>query len=166
VVSARAPIPMQPFGNAWYAINFEADGGKFSNIEQAVESRKSVMQFIAELEKNYPVQKSGHTLFGFSQGSILSYALSLSHPEKFKQIVAMSGYIDEKMLVENYREQDFSHLRIFGSHGTQDQVIPVDWARKNQPFLNDLNIENDYSEYPVGHGISPAGFQKLLKWLS
>lgn len=165
VVSARAPKAMQPFGNAWYEIDFEADGGKFSNIEQAVESRKLLTDFIGELEKHYPIKTSEHTLFGFSQGSILSYAVGLSQPEKFKQIVAMSGYIDEKMYAPDYRKNDFSNLRVFASHGTQDPVIPIEWARKNQPFLNELGIENIYEEFPIGHGINPQGFQELLKWL-
>jgi len=28
IISVRAPYPMQPFGNAWYAINFDAQKGK------------------------------------------------------------------------------------------------------------------------------------------
>ena len=31
IISAKAPYPMQPFGNAWYAINFDAEKGKWSN---------------------------------------------------------------------------------------------------------------------------------------
>jgi phospholipase/carboxylesterase len=27
IISVRAPYPMQPYGNAWYAINFDAEQG-------------------------------------------------------------------------------------------------------------------------------------------
>ena len=30
VISLRAPYAMQPYGNAWYAINFDAEKGKWS----------------------------------------------------------------------------------------------------------------------------------------
>ncbi|MGK0252499.1 MAG: phospholipase/carboxylesterase, partial [Gammaproteobacteria bacterium] len=38
IVSARAPYEMPPQGAAWYAINFDASGEKFSDIDQARES--------------------------------------------------------------------------------------------------------------------------------
>lgn len=165
ILSVRAPYPMGGFGNAWYEINFDAGQNKFSNIEQAIESRRKIGHFIDEVIENYPVDPKQITLLGFSQGTILSYALALSHPEKVKQVVALSGYIDENMLVENYRENDFSGLRFYCSHGVVDQVIPVEWARRNKPFLDALGIENKYSEFPVGHGVAPENFFELKKWL-
>lgn len=165
VVSARAPYDLMYGSYAWYAINFDADENKFSDIAQAVESRDRIAHFIDELLQKYPVDPQKVTLIGFSQGSILSYAVALSYPKKIQQVVAMSGYINPEMAVENYRENDFSNLRIFASHGTVDQVIPVDWARKVKPFLDELTIENTYKEYPVGHGVSPQNFFDFRNWL-
>jgi phospholipase/carboxylesterase len=71
--------------------------------------------------------------FGFSQGAILSYAIALSHPEKISKVIALSGYLNEEIIEENYRNNDFSKLNI-ASHGVVDQVIPVTWARKQHPF--------------------------------
>ena len=36
IVSLKAPIPMQPYGNAWYNIYFDNNNGKFSDDEQAI----------------------------------------------------------------------------------------------------------------------------------
>lgn len=165
VVSARAPYDMMYGSYAWYAINFDADENKFSDIGQAIESRDLIAGFIDELVAEYPIDKNNVTLIGFSQGSILSYAVALSYPQKIKQIVALSGYINSEMAVENFRKNDFSNLRIFGSHGSVDQVIPVDWARKNKPFLDSLGIDNVYKEYPVGHGVAPQNFYDFRSWL-
>jgi phospholipase/carboxylesterase len=46
-------------------------------------------------------------LLGFSQGAILSYAV-LSHPEK-SAVIALSGYLNEEIIEENYRNNDFSN---------------------------------------------------------
>lgn len=165
VVSARAPYDLIYGSYAWYAINFDADENKFSDIAQAVESRDRIACFIDELIQKYPIDPHKVTLIGFSQGSILSYAVALSYPQKVQQVVAMSGYINPEMATENYRQNDFSKLRIFASHGSADQVIPVDWARKVKPFLDGLNIENTYKEYPVGHGVSPQNFFDFRNWL-
>jgi phospholipase/carboxylesterase len=165
IVSARAPYNMQYGAYAWYAINFDADENKFSDHEQAKISRDLIAQFIDELIQTYPIDPKNVTLVGFSQGSILSYAIALSHPDKVQRVVALSGYVSEPILEENYLRNDLSKLKIFHSHGTADQVIPVEWARKTKPFLEKLGINSTYKEYPVGHGVAPQNFYDFKNWL-
>lgn len=165
IISAKAPYPMQPFGNAWYAINFDADKGKWNDNEQAKASVELISNFIDEATNNYPVNKNNVTLLGFSQGSILSYAVALTYPKKVQNIVALSGYINHDILPEDIKLQNYSNLDFYCSHGSVDQVIPVDWARQTQPFLNSLNIKNTYSEFPVGHGVAPQNFYEFKDWL-
>lgn len=165
VISARAPYNMQYGAYAWYAINFDADENKFSDHEQAKISRDLIAQFIEELIQKYPIDAKNVTLVGFSQGSILSYAIALSHPDKVQRVVALSGYVNEPILDENYLRNDFTKLKVFHSHGTVDQVIPVEWARKTKPFLEKLGVQSVYKEYPMGHGVAPQNFYDFKNWL-
>ncbi len=166
IVSARAPYDLSYGSYAWYAINFDADENKFSDNEQAKIARDLIAKFIDELVVNYPIDSKNVTLIGFSQGSILSYSVALSYPEKVQRVVAMSGYINQEIIAENYLKNSFSNLKIFASHGTVDQVIPVDWGRKAKPFLEKLGIETTYKEYPIGHGVSPQNFYDFKNWLN
>jgi phospholipase/carboxylesterase len=104
-------------------------------------------------------------LIGFSQGAILGYAVALSYPEKIQRLLAMSGYLNTEMAVDDFKENNLSALKIFASHGTVDQVIPVEWARKSIPVLESLGIEIIYKEYPVGHGVAPQNFFDFKNWL-
>tara|TARA_R110002051_G_scaffold236232_1_gene297461 strand:- start:4409 stop:5068 length:660 start_codon:yes stop_codon:yes gene_type:complete len=165
IISIRAPYKMQPYGNAWYAINFDAEKGKWSDDEQAKMSRDKIKKFITEACEAYDLDAANVTLLGFSQGTILSYAVSLSYPEKVKRVIALSGYINEKILLEGYQYNDFSNLKIYSSHGSVDQVIPVDWASKAPEFLKKLHINNTYEEFPVGHGVAPQNFYSFKQWL-
>ncbi len=165
VVSVRAPIPMQPFGNAWYGIDYDAAGIKSYDEEQAEVSRDLIIKFVDEVIENYHADPHKITLFGFSQGAILSYAAALSFPKKISQVVAMSGYIPENLLIDKFEENDFSRLRIYSSHGSADQVVPVAWDRKTKAFLDKLKIDSQYSEFPVGHGVSPDNFKEIVEWL-
>lgn len=165
VISARAPYDMMYGSYAWYAINFDADENKFSDIEQAKTSRDLISNFIDELVANYAIDSNNVTLIGFSQGCILSYAVAVSYPEKIKRVVAMSGYFNAEIATENFKENDFSNLKIFASHGSVDQVVPVDWARKAEPMLKQLGIDIVYKEYPIGHGVSPQNFYDFKNWL-
>jgi phospholipase/carboxylesterase len=165
IISVRAPYAMQPYGNAWYAIYFDNTSGKFSNTEQAKQSRDIIATFIDEAVVAYDVDAQNITLLGFSQGSILSYAVALNYPEKVKNIIALSGYVNKELLPEDIVKKDYSQLDVYASHGSVDQVIPVEWAREAKPFLDRLNIKNTYSEFPVGHGVNPQNFFEFKRWL-
>ena len=165
IISVRAPYPMQPFGNAWYTINFEAEKGKWNDDEQAIQSRDLIAKFINEACSTYPVDENNVTLLGFSQGTILSYAVALTYPEKIKNIIALSGYVNKNILPDNIQVKNYSNLDFYCSHGNVDQVIPVDWARQTPNFLKSLNIKHQYSEFPVGHGVAPQNFYELREWL-
>ncbi|UFH46133.1 dienelactone hydrolase family protein [Flavobacterium galactosidilyticum] len=165
IISARAPYDMQYGSYAWYAINFDADQNKFSDNEQAKTSRDLIATFIDELIQTYPIDANNVSLIGFSQGSILSYAVALSYPEKVQKVVAMSGYLNLDIVTEDYLKNTFNNLKIFASHGTVDQVIPVEWARKTPAILENLGIAVTYKEYPVGHGVAPQNFYDFNNWL-
>ena len=165
VISARAPYHIPPYGNAWYAINFDADMNKFSDDNQAIESRDLIVKFIDEILEQYPIDKEKVTLLGFSQGSILSYSIALTYPEKIDRVVALSGYLNMDIVDKGFNTKDISKLRFFISHGVVDQVIPVEWARKAPQMLKEMGIETEYHEYPVSHGVTPQNFYDLLSWL-
>lgn len=165
IISVRAPLPLHPYGHAWYNIFWDNSTGKFSDDEQAKVSRDRIADFIDEAVAIYPVDKEKVTLVGFSQGTILSLAVALSYPEKISNVIGLSGYMNPEILKDGYQSKDFSRLSVYSSHGTSDQVIPVAWARKTKPFLDGLGIENSYSEFPVGHGVAPQNLAELKDWL-
>ncbi|HET8737239.1 MAG TPA: alpha/beta fold hydrolase [Pricia sp.] len=165
IISIRAPYTMEPFGNAWYTINFEAPQGKWSDDKQAITSREKIVSFIDEACQTYGLDDKRITLLGFSQGTILSYAVALSYPEKIKNVIALSGYINENILVDDYAGKNHENLKVYASHGQVDQVIPSEWAQKAPAFLEKLGIEHVYEEFPVGHGVAPQNFESFKKWL-
>jgi len=165
IISVRAPIKMQPYGNAWYAINFDAEKGKWSDDEQAKASRDLIAGFIKKVCADFPVNSDNVTLLGFSQGTILSYGVSLTYPSLVNNIIALSGYVNTKLIPNSLDEEAISTLNFYCSHGSVDQVIPVDWARQSIEFLKSNGLNYKYSEFPVGHGVAPKNFYEFKEWL-
>jgi len=166
IISARAPISMGFGAFSWYTINFDDVNGKFSNLDEARDSITKIELFIDEIITKYQVDKQNVFLLGFSQGSILSYAIALKNANKIKHVIALSGYINPELIPSNLKKDSFNNLDFYISHGTVDQVLPVDWARKSIPILETLNIKFDYKEYPIGHGVSPQNFADFNKWIT
>lgn len=165
IISARAPLTLMPGSYAWYSINFDDVNGKFSDIPEAINARETIATFIDEIKSGFKTNTNKTFLLGFSQGCILSYAVALKYPEKVQNIIALSGYINADLLPENLNNSNYKDLDFFISHGTVDQVLPVEWARKAAPFLDKLSIKNVYSEYPVGHGVAPQNFYAFAEWI-
>ena len=165
IISARAPLSMGMGGYAWYTIHFDATDGKFSDIDEAIKAREMIAHFIDEVCSTYDVDTNNIFLLGFSQGTILSYAVAFNYPEKIQHVIALSGYINPELLPKKLEKENYTHLDFYISHGSADQVLPVDWARKAPLFLNELGIKNLYQEYPVGHGVAPQNFYSFKTWI-
>ena len=163
IVSLRAPYEMGYGGYAWYDINLDSENNKFSDLNQARESLKKITTTIDYLKTKYSTNPNNTFLLGFSQGAILSYALSFNFPNKIQHVIALSGYLNTELIPkENIQKVNTDY---YISHGTVDQVIPVDWARKAGPFSDSKELKNEYSEYPVGHGVAPQNFFNFKKWI-
>jgi phospholipase/carboxylesterase len=165
IIALRAPYSREPYGHAWYAINFDSNLNKRNDVEQAKESMAIIMNCVNSAQSLYDTDPSNISLLGFSQGCILSIALALNHPEKFKNIIGLSGYICKEFLNDPQDEKAYKHLNFYCSHGSSDQVIPVEWARETPKHLESLGIKNHYSEFPVGHGVAPENFFEFKQWL-
>ena len=163
IVSAQAPYEMGYGAYAWYAINFDNANGKFSDLKQAKESIDKIAIFIDEIKAKYNTNVDKTFLLGFSQGAILSYSLSFMYINKAQYVIALSGYINTKMTPKKMSKDIKTDY--YCSHGSVDQVLPVDWARKSKPFLDNLGLQNVYSEYNVGHGVAPQNFYSFKSWI-
>jgi phospholipase/carboxylesterase len=92
---------------------------------------------------------------GFSQGTVMSYALALGagRPQP-AALLAMSGFIPE---VEGWDPELASRtgIRTLVHHGAADPVIPVAHARAARERLRAGGIEPLYVESPAGHWLPP-----------
>ena len=91
--------------------------------------------------------------------------MAITYPEKVNKIVALSGYFNLDIMKPKANLKAYESLKIFASHGTVDQVIPVEWARRTADELKKFEIDLEYKEYPVGHGVAPQNFYDFKEFL-
>lgn len=165
IVSVQAPISMGFGSYAWFDINFEASIGLRSNIEQAKEALTLIENLVDAILQKYKVNKNKLFMLGFSQGSFLSFAYAFKNPNTIKNHLCLSGYTREEIINTFATQKEYPLLDFFISHGTQDQVIPIEIAREIPKILDQFKIKYVYKEYPVGHGVSPENFTDLKNWI-
>jgi len=164
VISARAPLSVGKDSYAWYQVDF-SKGKPVFNQEQEEASKMTIIQFIRFLKKRYVFDDRQVYLCGFSQGAIMSYAVGLTNPELIQGIAAMSGRILDEVKPLTASNEKLKHLNVFISHGLNDGVLTIQYAREAAEFLKLLNLNPSYHEYPAGHTINDQMFRDLLNWL-
>ena len=165
IISARAPYRLDYGGYAWYDIFIDNQGIKMSDNVQALESMKQLSRYIDFLIDKYHIDPRNFNLLGFSQGAILSYALALNFPEKIKNVVALSGYINRDIMPLQEKYAAYQHLNFFVSHGIYDEVIPIEAARQIPPYLTQRKIKHTYKEYNMGHEVNYQCLQDMSEWI-
>jgi phospholipase/carboxylesterase len=165
VISARAPYTIGQDSYAWYDVNFST-GNPVFNKEQAEKSRNVLIHFIDQLKQQHPFDDKQVYLCGFSQGAIMSYSIGLTRPDKIKGIAIMSGRLLDEVKLLIASSEKLKQLHVFISHGTNDNVLSVQYAREGNVYLKQLGINTSYKEYSAAHTISNEMFIDLKNWLS
>ena len=160
IVSFRAPRNSDYEGFAWYDIDFN-NPDKFLDVDQAVDSMKLIMKSIDNLKHHYQLE-SRTNIVGFSQGGVLTYAMTLTYPDYFHKVACLSSYPDPKILKNIKGKKEIQHLRFFVSHGSEDAVIPLDWGRKAADFLYELGAFFTFREYMTGHSVNQKNYIDLI----
>jgi predicted esterase len=96
---------------------------------------------------------------GFSDGASYALGLGLANGRLFSRIVAFSpGFVP--------RGRRKGAPRIFVSHGTADQVLPIErTSRRIVPALRDDGLDVTYREFPGPHTVPPEIAQEAADWL-
>jgi phospholipase/carboxylesterase len=99
-------------------------------------------------------------LAGFSDGASYALSLGIGGGDVFSRIMAMSPGVMQPAAVRG-------KPTIFISHGTSDQVMPIDiTSRKFVPRLRGLGYDVTYREYDGRHQLPPAIARDAFEWFS
>jgi phospholipase/carboxylesterase len=101
---------------------------------------------------------------GFSQGTVMSYALGLGAGRPTPAgIVAMSGFIP---VVDGWTaDLDRSGLPVWIAHGRRDPVIGIEFARAARDALSQAEVDLTYHEHEGAHHVDPRLLAELPAWV-
>lgn len=90
-------------------------------------------------------------LFGFSQGSLLTFEFGLHYEKKLAGYIAISGYIHdvEKLAQEMHPNADASSWLC--THGRFDNVLPYETSKTQIEFLQKSGFDIEFVSYDKEH---------------
>ena len=160
--TARGPLSLPPGGAHWYVVRRVG----FPDPDTFHPTYAELTTWLDELLAEHGIPPERTVLGGFSQGSVMSYALGLG-PGRPRPagIMALSGFLPT---VEEF-ELDLANatdLPVAIGHGTHDPVITVDFGRDARDRLAAAGARVTYRESPMPHTIDPGFLRDLQEgWL-
>jgi phospholipase/carboxylesterase len=152
--SPRGPLSLPPGGAHWYVVPRVG----YPDPETFRIGYEALVEWFDSLP--YPAERI--VVGGFSQGAVMTYALSLGRGRpRPRALIAMSGFIPS---VGDWDpaggrwEADLTppFPAIAIAHGTYDPVIPVEFGRRARATLETAGAEVLYRESPLAHQIDPS----------
>jgi|SRR5215208_2711495 len=160
-ISPRAPLVLGRDSYEWFRVRVIGR----PDPEQVLAALETIDHFIDEILSTYPVDPQKLFLLGFSQGSLLSLCYTLSHPARIAGVIAQSGYIPNTVDLE-INQAELKDKPFILTHGEQDTLLPIDWARASRDQLQRLGVDLTYNEFQMGHTVSMESLAAISAWLN
>jgi phospholipase/carboxylesterase len=159
--TARGPLSLPPGGAHWYVVRRVG----YPDPETFLATYPELAGWLDDMLAEHGIPHERTVLGGFSQGSVMAYALGLgARRPRLAGILALSGFLPE---VEGF-ELDLGKaagLPVAIGHGTHDPVISVEFGRDARDRLTDAGAAVTYRESPIPHTIDPGFLRELSGWL-
>jgi len=159
--TARGPLSLPPGGAHWYSVR--AIG--FPDPDTFHSTYPLLTGWLDALLDEHAIGHDQVVLGGFSQGTVMSYAIGLGEGRPSPAgIIGLSGFIPT---VEGFAFDlsARSGLPVAIGHGSRDPVIGVEWGRDARDRLLEAGADVTYEERPGGHQIDPRFLRELPVWV-
>ncbi len=140
--------PGMTFGYSWF-------DGLPPDAQSLSKARLHLNEFLDAALLRFPTPPGKVVLSGFSQGALMALDTGLRRHD-LAGIVAMSGALDERDLPDLSGRKSLPVLIV---HGTHDEMINVNMARRARRVLEEYGLDPEYHEFAMGHQISPESME-------
>ena len=153
-----APLRLPPGGRHWYRL------GGIPTPDP--ETFHASVPLLAALLDELPVPAERVVLGGFSQGAVMSWAMSLGPGRPLPVgVIAMSGFLP-RVGGWPLTLTGLGGLPVAICHGSLDPVISVDFGREARDALEAGGADVSWHESPVPHTIDPDVVPQLRDFVA
>lgn len=165
----HAPIrPITINGGAamrgWYDID-SLDFEVRSQDDEGIAESVSLLDEIIENEIKRGIPEQNIVLAGFSQGGAIALQAGLTLPRKLAGVVALSTYLPMNADALAQVANEKLSMPIFMAHGTQDEVIRLQYAEQSRDKLLARKSQLEWHTYEMPHSVSNEEVDDLSLWL-
>ena len=130
-----------------------------------VQSRNLLTEVFGETQRaGYPPDRT--FLFGFSQGCLMTLEFGSRYKQPLAGYIGISGYCYDAAAILREMNPAVNAGNWLITHGTEDDLLPVETTRAQINTLKAGGFEIEYREYPKPHTIDPnRELGQIKEWL-
>ena len=157
----QGPLALPPGGAHWYVVRRVG----FPDPETFWPTFGRLSEWFDSINDSFGVDVGRTLVGGFSQGAVMTYALSLTKARPQPAgLLCFSGFVPKVEGLEIDLEGR-QGLPVAIGHGTQDPIIGVEFGREAKQLLEGAGCDVLYRETPMGHSIDPSFLKALVPWV-
>ena len=144
-------------GFSWY----DLPPHQLEGIEYSCKVLTKVLDTL--FEKQFHAHES--YLFGFSQGSLLTFEFGARYHKVLAGYIGVSGYIYDANKLLQEMNQDVQDSRWLCTHGTHDDVLPFNISKAQIEVLQNGGFDIEFKSYKKTHTIAEDELLMLAEWI-
>lgn len=156
IVAPRAPHPAEMGGYSWRPLLLGTSGRP--GVEHLLPAAEALIRLVDEYQVSAGIEASpererSFDVVGFSQGGAMSNVLAFLYPQRVRKVGILAGFAPGG-LEEYASRRPLEGRSVFVTHGTKDEMVPIDRARASMEVLEQAGAKIIYCEDDVGHKVS------------
>ena len=148
----------------WYDIKGMSIADKQDAVGMA-ESR-ALVDSIIEAQMEAGIASENIILAGFSQGGAVTYFTGVRSEVTLAGLLALSTYLPFEEDTKAEQKPANSKTPIFASHGTLDQVVPINLGKSSVDALQALGYDIQWRTYPMEHQVAMEQIVEIGQWIN
>lgn len=104
-------------------------------------------------------------LFGFSQGSLLTFEFGARYEKVLAGYIAVSGYIYDTQRLLQEMNPNVKNSNWLCTHGTYDDVLPYETSKAQVETLQKGGFDIDFKTYDKSHTIAEDELMMFKAWI-
>lgn len=164
MVAPRAPYKAEPTGYSWREKSDSSQFGRPS-LDQLRTSAEGLVRLVDEYSASVGIDSHTFDVMGFSQGGAMCNVLAFLYPERIRNAGILAGFVPSG-LEELVSQRPVEGKRFFVTHGTRDEMVPIDRARSSVAILEQAGAKVTYCEDDVTHKVSVTCLRSLKEFFT
>ena len=162
MIAPRAPYPSELTGYSWRPLQPGTFGRP--SLEELVPQAEALIRLVDAYQASAGIEAPDFDVMGFSQGGAMSNVLAFLHPQRIRKMGILAGFVPSGLDVYAH-ERPLDGKSVFVTHGTRDEMVPIDRARASVAVLEQAGAKIVYCEDDVGHKVSLHCLRALRSYL-
>ncbi len=162
MVAPRAPYPSELTGYSWRPLQPGTFGRP--SLEELIPQAEALIRLVDAYQASAGIEAPSFDVMGFSQGGAMSNVLAFLHPQRVRKMGILAGFVPSGLDVYAH-DHPLEGKSVFVTHGTRDEMVPIDRARASVAVLEQAGARIVYCEDDVGHKVSLNCLRALRSYL-